>query len=277
MTLTTSPQFRTASIYVVIAVVWIWFSDRALEWMVHDPQRLTWLQSLKGWLFVLGSGVLLYAMVGHAVRRLAAANAELVAGNEQSLRVLVEAMDARHKETSDHSDRVTRMSVGLGRLAGMKDEALRNLRFGALLHDIGKLALPDAILIKPGKLDEAETALMRTHPKIGHDMLQKVGFLRAASDVPYSHHERWDGAGYPQGLRGEAIPLAARVFSVVDVWDALSHPRVYKPAWPQDEVIAYLRQVAGSQLDPHLVALFLDHLDELKLLAHAESGAPSGS
>jgi len=277
MTLTTSPQFRTASIYVVIAVVWIWFSDRALEWMVHDPQRLTWLQSLKGWLFVLGSGVLLYAMVGHAVRRLAVANAELVAGNEQSLRVLVEAMDARHKETSDHSDRVTRMSVGLGRLAGMKDEALRNLRFGALLHDIGKLALPDAILIKPGKLDEAETALMRTHPKIGHDMLQKVGFLRAASDVPYSHHERWDGAGYPQGLRGEAIPLAARVFSVVDVWDALSHPRVYKPAWPQDEVIAYLRQVAGSQLDPHLVALFLDHLDELKLLAHAESGAPSGS
>lgn len=277
MTLTTSPQFRTASIYVVIAVVWIWFSDRALEWMVHDPQRLTWLQSLKGWLFVLGSGVLLYAMVGHAVRRLAAANAELVAGNEQSLRVLVEAMDARHKETSDHSDRVTRMSVGLGRLAGMKDEALRNLRFGALLHDIGKLALPDAILIKPGKLDEAETALMRTHPKIGHDMLQKVGFLRAASDVPYSHHERWDGAGYPQGLRGEAIPLAARVFSVVDVWDALSHPRVYKPAWPQDEVIAYLRQVAGSQLDPHLVALFLNHLDELKLLAHAETGAPSGS
>ncbi|SFL28933.1 HD-GYP domain-containing protein [Rhodanobacter glycinis] len=277
MTLTTSPQFRTASIYVVIAVVWIWFSDRALEWMVHDPQRLTWLQSLKGWLFVLGSGVLLYAMVGHAVRRLAVANAELVAGNEQSLRVLVEAMDARHKETSDHSDRVTRMSVGLGRLAGMKDEALRNLRFGALLHDIGKLALPDAILIKPGKLDEAETALMRTHPKIGHDMLQKVGFLRAASDVPYSHHERWDGAGYPQGLRGEAIPLAARVFSVVDVWDALSHPRVYKPAWPQDEVIAYLRQVAGSQLDPHLVALFLNHLDELKLLAHAETGAPSGS
>lgn len=277
MTLTTSPQFRTASIYVVIAVVWIWFSDRALEWMVHDPQRLTWLQSLKGWLFVLGSGVLLYAMVGHAVRRLAVANAELVAGNEQSLRVLVEAMDARHKETSDHSDRVTRMSVGLGRLAGMKDEALRNLRFGALLHDIGKLALPDAILIKPGKLDEAETALMRTHPKIGHDMLQKVGFLRAASDVPYSHHERWDGAGYPQGLRGEAIPLAARVFSVVDVWDALSHPRVYKPAWPQDEVIAYLRQVAGSQLDPHLVTLFLDHLDELKLLAHAETGAPSGS
>jgi HD-GYP domain-containing protein (c-di-GMP phosphodiesterase class II) len=269
MTLTTSPQFRTAFVYVAISVVWIWFSDQALELLVRDSHRITWLQSLKGWLFVLGSGVLLYVMIGHTVRRLARANAELVAGNEQSLRVLVEAMDARHKETSDHSDRVMRMSLGLARLAGMKGDALRNLRFGALLHDVGKLALPDAILIKPGKLDEAEITLMRTHPKIGHDMLQKVDFLRAAADVPYSHHERWDGGGYPQGLCGEKIPLAARVFSVVDVWDALSHSRVYKPAWPQDEVIAYLRQVAGSQLDPRLVALFLDHLDELKAQASA--------
>ena len=267
MTLTISPQFRTAFVYVTVSVVWIWFSDHALEMLVHDPRRLTWLQSLKGWLFVVGTGVLLYVMIGHTVRRLSGANTRLAAGNEQSLRVLVEAMDARHKETCDHSDRVMRMSVGLARLAGMKGEALRNLRFGALLHDIGKLALPDAILVKPGKLDEAETALMRTHPKIGHDMLLKVDFLRAAADVPYSHHERWDGGGYPQGLRGEEIPLAARVFSVVDVWDALSHSRVYKPAWPEDEVVAYLRQVAGSQLDPQLVALFLANLDRLKALA----------
>lgn len=267
ITLTISPQFRTAFVYVAISTVWIWFSDLALEMLVHDPRRLTWLQSLKGWLFVLGTGVLLYVMIGHTVRRLATVNRRLLEGNEQSLRVLVEAMDARHKETGDHSDRVMRMSVRLAQLAGMKGDALRNLRFGALLHDIGKLALPDTILIKPGKLDEAETELMRTHPRIGHDMLQKVDFLRAAADVPYSHHERWDGSGYPQGLRGESIPLAARVFSVVDVWDALSHPRVYKPAWPEDEVIAYLRQAAGFQLDPTLVELFLGHLDELKALA----------
>lgn len=277
MTLTISPQLRTAFVYVAISAVWIWFSDLVLEWLVHDPRQLAWLQSLKGWLFVFGTGVLLYWMVGHTVRRLAGANDKLIAGNEQSLRVLVEAMDARHKETSDHSDRVMRMSVGLGELAGMKGEALRNLRFGALLHDIGKLALPDAILIKPGKLDEAETALMRTHPGIGHGLLQKVDFLRGAADVPYSHHERWDGTGYPQGLRGEAIPLAARVFSVVDVWDALSHPRVYKPAWPEHEVVAYLRQAAGSQLDPQLVELFLDHLDEMRVLAQAETDPPSGS
>jgi HD-GYP domain-containing protein (c-di-GMP phosphodiesterase class II) len=266
-TLTISPQLRTTCAYVAISALWIGFSDLALEALVHDPRRLTWLQSVKGWLFVLGTGVLLYGSIGHTVRRLAAANRRLLEGNEQSLRVLVEAMDARHKETSDHSDRVMRMAEGLGRLAGIEGAALRDLRFGALLHDVGKLALPDSILVKPGKLDEAETALMRTHPRIGRDMLLRVDFLRGAADVPYCHHERWDGTGYPQGLRGEAIPLAARVFSVVDVWDALSNPRVYKPAWPEPEVIAYLREAAGTQLDPRLVELFLANLDELKALA----------
>ena len=252
---------------MAISAVWIWFSDLALEMLVHDPRRLTWLQSVKGWLFVLGTGAMLYVMIGHTVHRLATVNRKLLDGNEQSLRVLVEAMDARHKETSDHSDRVMRMAEGLARLAGVEGEALRNLRFGALLHDVGKLALPDAILIKPGKLDAAETELMRTHPRIGRDMLLRVDFLRGAADVPYSHHERWDGTGYPQGLRGEAIPLAARIFSVVDVWDALSNPRVYKPAWPEPEVIAYLREAAGTQLDPRLVELFLANLDRLKALA----------
>jgi HD-GYP domain-containing protein (c-di-GMP phosphodiesterase class II) len=264
---TISPQMRTACAYVALSALWIWFSDLALEMLVRDPHRLTRLQSIKGWVFVLGTGVLLYVMMGHAVRRLAAANRMLLEGNEQTLRVLVEAMDARHKETGDHSERVMRMAMGLAQRAGVAGEALRDLKFGALLHDIGKLALPDAILIKPGRLDEAETALMRTHPVIGRDMLRRVDFLRGAAAIPHSHHERWDGTGYPQGLRGEAIPLAARIFSVVDVWDALSHPRVYKPAWPEPEVIAYLRGVAGTQLDPRLVELFLAHLDELKALA----------
>lgn len=178
-------------------------------------------------------------------------------------------MDIRHKETGDHSDRVMRMALGLAKLAGIGEEALRDVKFGALLHDIGKLALPDTILVKPGKLDPDEIELMRTHPKIGHDMLQRVDFLRRAADIPYSHHEYWDGSGYPQGLRGEAIPLAARVFSVVDVWDALSHARVYKPAWPEADVVAYMRQIAGKQLDPRLVTLFLEHLEQLKALAQA--------
>jgi HD-GYP domain-containing protein (c-di-GMP phosphodiesterase class II) len=158
----------------------------------------------------------------------------------------------------------------------MQDEALLSLKFGALLHDIGKLAIPDAILIKPGKLDEAEMAHMRRHPEIGRELMEQVDFLRRATDIPYAHHERWDGTGYPRGLRGEEIPLAARIFSIVDVWDALSFPRVYKPAWPEPEVLAYLRDAAGSQLDPQLVQLFLDNYAQIKALGMVDATVPTG-
>jgi putative nucleotidyltransferase with HDIG domain len=269
-----SPQFRTAFLYVALSASWIWLSDRALVLFVHDPSHLTWAQSFKGWCFVMLTGVMLYWLIGRDLARLAAINRQLVQGHEQALRVLVSAMDIRHKETRDHSDRVMRMAMGLARLTGMQGEALLALKFGALLHDIGKLALPDAILIKPGKLDEAEMAHMRTHPQIGRELMEQVDFLRQATDIPYAHHERWDGTGYPRGLRGEEIPLAARIFSIVDVWDALSFPRVYKPAWPEQEVLTYLREAAGSQLDPHLVKLFLDHYQEIKALGQADATMP---
>lgn len=262
-----SPQLRTAGIYVVAASAWIWFSGHLLGGLVHDPQRIVFYQILKGWFFVLSTGLLLYWMIGRTVHRLDDVNRRLLDGHEQALRVLIEAMDIRHKETSDHSERVVRMASGLAQLAGLEGEALRDVKFGALLHDIGKLALPDSILIKPGKLDEDEIRVMRTHPRMGYDMLQRIDFLRGASAIPYCHHERWDGTGYPQGLRGEAIPLAARIFSVVDVWDALSFQRVYKPAWPESDVLQYLRDEAGKQLDPRLVKLFLDNYAELKALA----------
>jgi response regulator RpfG family c-di-GMP phosphodiesterase len=264
---TLSPQLRTAGTYVLVSAAWIWFSGHLLGDLVHDPRRIVMYQIFKGWFFVLGTGLLLYWMIGRTVHRLAEANRRLFDSHEQALRVLVEAMDVRHKETSDHSERVVRMTMGLARLAGLEGDALRDIKFGALLHDIGKLALPDVILIKPGKLDENETRLMRAHPRIGYDMLQRVDFLRGASVIPYSHHERWDGDGYPQGLKGDEIPLAARIFSVVDVWDALSFRRVYKHAWPEADVLKYLREVSGSQLDPTLVQLFLDNYPALKALA----------
>jgi putative nucleotidyltransferase with HDIG domain len=263
---TKRPQLRTVVLYVTVSALWIWFSDHALNALVEGRAELSFLQSIKGWFFVLGTGVLLYWVLGREMHHLRQANQRLLEGQEQALRVLVSAIDIRHKETGDHSDRVMRMATGLARVAGVRGDALRNLSFGALLHDIGKLAVPDAILVKPGKLDEEEIAIMRQHARFGGDMLQRVDFLRDASDIPYSHHERWDGGGYPAGLRGEAIPLAARIFSVVDIWDALISPRVYKPAWPEAEVLDYLRKVAGSQLDPRLVALFIEHYDELKAL-----------
>ncbi|WP_254058407.1 HD domain-containing phosphohydrolase [Dyella sp. S184] len=267
--MTISPQFRITFVYVLLSALWIWFSNGVLNALVQGQAELSFLQSIKGTLFVLVTGAVLYWMIGRNLHRLELVNRTLLEGHKQSLRVLVSAMDIRHKETGDHSDRVMRMATGLARLAGVEGEALRNLALGALLHDIGKLALPDAVLVKPGKLDEDEIALMREHPQIGYELLQRVDFLHGAGDIPHSHHERWDGTGYPQGLRGEAIPLAARIFSIVDVWDALISARIYKPAWPEVEVIDYLRNAAGSQLDPNLVALFLANLDELKMLGRA--------
>ncbi len=264
-----SPQLRTASIYVLLSAFWIWGTDKSLNILLQGRADLPLVLCLNGLVFVLITGVLLHRKIVGDLRRLHTTRQRLSDGNEQAMRVLVSAMDLRHRETSDHSERVTRMAVGMATRVGMRGDALRNLARGALLHDIGKLALPDAILIKPGKLDEQEMAVMRQHPTIGRDLLQRVEFLREATDIPYCHHERWDGHGYPQGLRGEAIPLAARIFSVVDVWDALISPRVYKQAWPEPEVTNYLREVAGSQLDPQLVSLFLDHLAEFKALASA--------
>ena len=264
------PQVRTVLAYVIVASLWIWLSNRVLRFFVEDADTLSLMQSLKGTLFVIVTGVLLYLMIDRDFRRMVRANRQLLKGNEQALRALVHAMDIRHKETSDHSDRVMRMTLALGKRAGLRGEDLRKARFGALLHDIGKLALPDAILIKPGPLTEEEIQVMRTHPQVGYDLLQQVDFLRDAAEIPYHHHERWDGGGYPRGLRGEEIPLAARVFSVVDVWDALSFPRVYKPAWPEHEVIAYLRKIAGSQLDPQLVELFLANYEDIKRVGLAD-------
>lgn len=272
--MTTRPQFRTAFFYVIVAASWIWLSDRLVVALIHEPAQRMLAQSLKGWFFVFSTGLMLYWMIGRDLRQLARINRKLVQGHEQALRVLVSAMDIRHKETRDHSDRVTRMAMGLARLVGVQGEQLLALKFGALLHDIGKLAIPDAILIKPGKLDEEEMAQMRRHPQIGRDLMLQVDFLRHATDIPYAHHERWDGGGYPRGLRGEEIPLAARIFSIVDVWDALSFPRVYKPAWAEQDVLAYLRQAAGSQLDPHLVRLFLDNYPGIKALGMGESTPP---
>jgi len=266
-------QLRTVVVYVLLSALWIWFSDRALDALAAGRAELALLQSIKGWLFVLGTGALLYRVLGRGARQMRQANQALLEGLEQALRVLVSAIDVQHKEAGDHSERVMRMATGLARVAGVRGDALRSLSFGALLHDIGKLAVPDAILVKPGKLDEREIAIMRQHARFGGDMLQRMDLLRDASDIPYSHHERWDGDGYPAGLRGENIPLAARIFSVVDIWDALISPRVYKPAWPETDVIDYLRRVAGSQLDPHLVALFIEHYDDLKALGESSGTA----
>jgi HD-GYP domain-containing protein (c-di-GMP phosphodiesterase class II) len=154
---------------------------------------------------------------------------------------------------------VTDLSVALAEWAGGFTPAERlQLRRGALLHDIGKMGIPDAILHKPGPLDDAEWAIMRQHPHLAYDMLHTIDYLRPALDIPLAHHEWWNGSGYPLGLAGEAIPRAARLFAIVDVWDALRSDRPYRAAWPADKVRAYLAERSGTQFDPQLLAAFLE-------------------
>jgi putative nucleotidyltransferase with HDIG domain len=195
------------------------------------------------------------------VEALRAREAELAAAYDTTLEGWSRALDLRDRETGGHTLRVTALAVELARAMGMPEEQIVHLRRGALLHDIGKMAIPDEILHKPGPLTPEEMAVMRRHPQYAYELLWPIEYLRPALDIPYCHHERWDGGGYPRGLRGEEIPLAARIFAVVDVWDALSSERPYRPAWPPEQVRAYLRAEAGRQFDPTVVEVFLRLLD----------------
>ena len=187
---------------------------------------------------------------------------ELSLAYDETIKGWSRALDLRDKETGDHTRRVTEMTVRLAKKMGMNDADLVHVRRGAMLHDIGKMGVPDAILLKPGPLTEIEWETMFQHPQFARDVLSPVSYLRQALDIPYSHHEKWDGSGYPQGMKREQIPLAARVFAVVDVWDSLRSDRPYRAGWPADKVLEYLRSKSGSHFDPTAVELFLGMANE---------------
>ena len=172
------------------------------------------------------------------------------------------AVDLRDHDTAAHSFRVTEMTVRLAQAMGIQEPELTHIQRGALLHDVGKLGVPDRILLKQGALDADEWEAMQQHPQYAYDLLYPITFLRPALDIPRYHHERWNGSGYPHGLRGPAIPLAARIFAVVDVWDALRFDRPYRTAWPEAKVCAYLQRNAGVLFDPEVVAVFFRMLDQ---------------
>jgi HD-GYP domain-containing protein (c-di-GMP phosphodiesterase class II) len=149
------------------------------------------------------------------------------------------------------------MTMLLAKKAGMTEAEILHVKHGALLHDIGKMGIPDAILLKDAHLTNEEWAIMHKHPMFAYEMLFPIEYLRPALDIPYCHHEKWDGTGYPRGLKGEEIPLAARLFAVVDVWDALRSDRIYRKGWPLDKVLEYIRAQSGTHFDPQAVDLFL--------------------
>jgi len=171
------------------------------------------------------------------------------------------ALEFRDGETAGHTQRVTELSVRLARKLGLREEEIPGIRRGAYLHDIGKMATPDHILYKRGRLTEQEWVIMKQHPVRSREFISKIPFLKSAIEVAYSHHEHWDGNGYPEGLRGDEIPLSARIFAVVDNWDALNSDRPYRKAWPREDVIAYIQGNAGSIFDPEVVEAFISMLD----------------
>ncbi|MBI5292730.1 MAG: PAS domain S-box protein [Chloroflexi bacterium] len=190
-------------------------------------------------------------------------NVELSLAYDATIEGWSHALDLRDRETEGHTLRVTEMTERLARAMGLGEVELVHVRRGALLHDIGKMGVPDSILLKPDKLTDDEWVLMRQHPQLAYDMLAPINYLRLALDIPYCHHEKWDGTGYPHGLKGEQIPLAARLFAVVDVYDALRSDRPYRPGWPEDTVREHIRSLAGAHFDPGVVEVFLQTIGEV--------------
>lgn len=194
--------------------------------------------------------------------KLRQANAQLLSAYEATIEGLSHALDLRDRETEGHSRRVTEVTIRLAQALNMSDEEILHIRRGALLHDLGKIGIPDSILHKPDQLTDEEWVIMRQHPQFAYDTLSPIEYLRPALDIPYNHHEKWDGSGYPRGLRGEDIPLSARLFAIADVWDALTSDRPYRKAWTQEQAFTYIREQSGTHFDPRVVDLFFKVIEQ---------------
>jgi GAF domain-containing protein len=228
-----------------------------------DPDWLNFLNTLAGQAAIAIDNVQLF-------KNLQRSNQELILAYDTTLAGWGRALELRDKETQGHTDRVVELTIELARRMGIDGEELTHIMRGTLLHDIGKMGIPDQILHKPGPLTEEEWVIMRQHPQYAFNLMNPIPYLRPALAIPYSHHERWDGSGYPRGLKGEDIPLAARIFAVVDIWDALLYERVYRDAWPEEKVIEYIKNTAGIELDPKIVEKFLELIDEERTRNQAE-------
>jgi len=189
-------------------------------------------------------------------------NMELGFTYDRTLEGWARALDMRDKETEGHSVRVAEMTLQLARVLAVGDVELEQIRRGALLHDMGKIAIPDSILLKTGPLTVEEWDVMRTHPTRAYELFAPIPYLQVALEIPYCHHEKWDGSGYPRGLKGEGIPLAARIFAVVDVYDALMSDRPYRKAWSEMQVLEHILAESGTHFDPQVVKAFIVIMDQ---------------
>ncbi len=217
--------------------------------LTPDPEWRQFLETLAGQAAIAIDNAVLF-------EDLQRSNTELTLAYDTTLEGWARALELRDKETIGHTQRVTEMTLYLARAMKMSEIELVHVRRGAILHDIGKMGIPDRILLKPGPLDEEEWKIMRQHPGYAYDMLSPISFLRPALHIPYCHHEKWDGTGYPRQLKSDQIPLEARIFAIADVWDALRSDRPYRPALIRDEALAYIVAHSGTHFDPQLVKVF---------------------
>jgi putative two-component system response regulator len=199
-----------------------------------------------------------YRRIVEQQRDLENLHSELLIAYDKTIEGWSHALDLRDKEVEGHTNRVTEIALKFARTIGSTEEELAHVRRGGLLHDVGKLGIPDSILHKPDKLTEEEWQVMRMHPVYAYQWLSSIAFLLPALDIPYCHHEKWDGTGYPRGLKGEEIPIMARLFALVDVWDALCSDRPYRRAMPRVDALEYIRNQAGSHFDPELTKVFVE-------------------
>lgn len=202
---------------------------------------------------------------GELEERVRQRTADLDQAYDTTLQGWAKALELRDKETEGHSRRVTEMTIALAKAIDLSDEDLVHIRRGALLHDIGKMAIPDEILRKEGNLTAAEKAIVAQHPTAAYELLSPIPYLEKALEIPYCHHEHWDGMGYPRQLKGEQIPLSARIFTIVDVWDALQSDRPYRKAWPKEKTVEYMQEQSGILFDPRLVPIFINLLEQDKI------------
>lgn len=249
------PQIRIAVIYVIVAAIWILTSDWVLYELAPDLYSLSRFQTAKGLFYVLFTSALLYFLIKRDITA-------LQSSYDVALEGWVQALDMRDNEIEGHTLRVTEITIELASRMGIRGEELNAVRRGALLHDIGKIGVPDEILHKPGPLTDEEWKVMRQHPVDAYKFIAPAEHLRPAIDIPYCHHEKWDGTGYPRRLQGEKIPLPARIFAVVDVWDALTSDRPYRSAWSEEKALDHIRSLSGSHFDPEVVSEFLKMMAE---------------
>jgi len=220
-----------------------------------DPDWLNFMETLAGQAAIAIENATLF-------RELQRSNVELTRAYDATIDGWSRALELRDRETEGHTQRVTKATLQLARRMNFNETELVHIRRGAILHDIGKMAIPDNILLKSTALTDSEREIIQQHPRYAYDMLSPIPYLRQALDIPFYHHEKWDGTGYPQGLKGEQIPLSARLFSVVDVFDALTSDRPYRLTWSTEKALDYIRDQSGKHFDPNVVVEFMKIVDE---------------